>query len=228
MNNNTQSNTKLDKKAYAKKWREENKEKIKQDRKEYNLKNRDTINQKLKEYYLKNQEIIKQKRREYRSSKSKNKRPVKQNVPKDKESTRKHRNFIRKIKLKEDPQYKFIHYTRNRIGRTLKNKTKCAKTKDLLGCTIEKAVKHIESLFKEGMTWDNWSSKGWHLDHIKPIASFDQSDPEQQKACWHYTNLQPLWWWENLSKGAKKWGEVDEKPSITRSASSPHPRPLAL
>ena len=42
------------------------------------------------------------------------------------------------------------------------------------------------------MSWDNHSFKGWHIDHIKPIASFDLSDPEQLKACCHYTNMQPL------------------------------------
>lgn len=53
------------------------------------------------------------------------------------------------------------------------------------------------------MTWANYGKSGWHIDHIKPCASFDLSDPDQQKACFHYSNLQPLWAFDNLSKGAK-------------------------
>jgi hypothetical protein len=63
--------------------------------------------------------------------------------------------------------------------------------------------KHLESKFTEGMSWSNYGYKGWHVDHIKPCASFDLSDPEEQKKCFHYTNLQPLWWYDNFKKGAK-------------------------
>ena len=81
---------------------------------------------------------------------------------------------------------------------------KIANTKELLGCTIEEFKQHLESQFKEEMSWENYGRKGWQIDHIKPCASFDDlSDPEQQKECFHYTNLQPLWWWENYSKHDK-------------------------
>jgi hypothetical protein len=72
-----------------------------------------------------------------------------------------------------------------------------------LGCSIEECKKYIESQFKESMTWENWGVYGWHLDHKIPLDSFDLTDREQfLKAC-HYTNLQPLWAKENLSKGNK-------------------------
>ena len=61
---------------------------------------------------------------------------------------------------------------------------------------------HLEAQFKPGMTWDNYGLKGWHVDHIRPCASFDLRDPEQQRRCFHYTNLQPLWAEENLKKGS--------------------------
>jgi len=51
------------------------------------------------------------------------------------------------------------------------------------------------------MSWDNYGYRGWHIDHIRPCASFDLTDPEQQRECFHYTNLQPLWWQDNLRKG---------------------------
>ena len=53
------------------------------------------------------------------------------------------------------------------------------------------------------MTWENWKIDGWHIDHIKPLNSFDLTDPEQLKEACHYTNLQPLWWYDNIEKGDK-------------------------
>ena len=79
---------------------------------------------------------------------------------------------------------------------------KAAKTEELLGCTIAEARAHLEAQFLPGMSWDNHGE--WHIDHIRPCASFDFSDPQQQKQCSHYTNLQPLWAKDNLSK-SDKW-----------------------
>ena len=62
---------------------------------------------------------------------------------------------------------------------------------------------HLESQFKDGMSWNNHGVKGWHIDHIKPCASFDLTDPEEQKKCFHFSNLQPLWWIDNLKKKDK-------------------------
>lgn len=73
----------------------------------------------------------------------------------------------------------------------------------LLGCSIADLCQHLEKQFREGMTWDNYCRFGWHVDHIKPCASFDLLDPAQQRACFHYTNLQPLWHWENAAKSDK-------------------------
>jgi hypothetical protein len=72
------------------------------------------------------------------------------------------------------------------------------KTRDFLGCTDEFLQKYLISKFSDGMTVENYGE--WHIDHIKPCSSFDLTDPEQQKLCFHYTNLQPLWAEENLIK----------------------------
>ena len=76
---------------------------------------------------------------------------------------------------------------------------------DLLGCTVEQMVQHIESQFTSGMTWDN-QGKGddeWQIDHIIPFVAFDTSNRDEQFiVCW-YQNLQPLWGPDNLSKCGK-------------------------
>jgi hypothetical protein len=53
------------------------------------------------------------------------------------------------------------------------------------------------------MSWENHGKFGWHIDHIKPISSFDLTNENEQLECFNYKNMQPLWWNENLSKGNK-------------------------
>ncbi len=69
-----------------------------------------------------------------------------------------------------------------------------------IGCSIEELKQHLESQFTSNMNWDNHGQYGWHIDHIKPVNTFDLTDEEQLKRCWHYTNLRPLWWDENLRR----------------------------
>lgn len=90
---------------------------------------------------------------------------------------------------------------RARLVDALNNDTKAGSAVRDLGCSIQEFKQHIESLWLPGMTWDNWSKDGWHIDHIEPISKFDLSDPEQLKKACHYTNMQPLWAKDNLSKG---------------------------
>ena len=78
---------------------------------------------------------------------------------------------------------------------------KSLKTIDLISCSYGFLRKHIESQFREGMCWNKKYS--FHIDHILPLASFDLTDPKQLKAACHWTNLQPLYPEENMSKGSK-------------------------
>ena len=71
----------------------------------------------------------------------------------------------------------------------------------LLGCPVGELVKYLESRFLPGMSWEN--RKLWHIDHVRPLASFDLSDVEQQHVAFHYTNVQPLWAIDNFRKGAR-------------------------
>ena len=78
--------------------------------------------------------------------------------------------------------------------------TKASKTTALLGCEVNVAREHIESLFVEGMSWGNYGRNGWHIDHIRPCLSFDMSQEVQQRVCLNWRNLQPLWEAENIAK----------------------------
>jgi ribosomal protein L40E len=92
---------------------------------------------------------------------------------------------------------------RNRLNIAIKNHAKSGSAVEDLGCSIEEFKSYLQSKFQPGMTWDNWSFTGWHIDHRTPMSSFNLSDrAELLKAC-HYTNLQPLWAKDNLSKGSK-------------------------
>lgn len=97
----------------------------------------------------------------------------------------------------EDPTFKKIKTTRQKL-RGLINKA--LEFEAVLGCSFEEFKKHIESKFKEGMSWSNWG-KGdgkWSLDHIDPLSKMDSIDNAN-----FYTNLRPLWCHENSKKGNK-------------------------
>ena len=93
------------------------------------------------------------------------------------------------------------------------NAKKCGGTMELVGCSVQELCNHLEALFEPGMTWDNWGRHGWHVDHIRPCASFDLTDLEQQKQCFHYTNLQPMWAKDNREKWATWDGHAPEADS---------------
>lgn len=95
-----------------------------------------------------------------------------------------------------------VYNSKNRARSILKQLDIKKDAGELLGCTTENFVSYIETRFVKGMTWENYGAKGWHIDHIRPCASFDLTDIEQQKACFHYTNLQPLWARDNCRKGS--------------------------
>lgn len=108
-----------------------------------------------------------------------------------------------KERRKTDPQFALRQGLRCRIRSALSDQGTYKKetTEELLGCSIQEFHQHLESQFLPGMTWGNRSE--WHIDHIKPCAAFDLTNEEERKACFHYTNLRPLWKKDNLRKGAK-------------------------
>ena len=106
-------------------------------------------------------------------------------------------------KYNTNPQVKLAVRVRSRLARAIRRECRHKTAIAMLGCTVDELKAYIESLFKPGMTWANWSFRGWHLDHIKPLEFFDLTDPKQLEQACHFTNLQPLWMSENLTKGRK-------------------------
>jgi len=91
---------------------------------------------------------------------------------------------------------------RSRVNRVLTGKLKSAPTLTLLGCSLEQFRRHLESQFTRGMNWENYG-RVWHIDHKEPCASFDLSNPSEQRRSFHYSNLQPLFAKLNRIKHAK-------------------------
>jgi transcription elongation factor Elf1 len=122
-----------------------------------------------------------------------------------KELNRKQLIYERKRK-KIDPEFKLVKTLRSRLGTALKRKNaeKNHRTMDLIGQTPAFVRIYLEKQFTEGMSWDNHGK--WHIDHRKACRTFDLLNEEEQRKCFHYTNLQPLWGPENMAKG----GDFDE------------------
>lgn len=101
--------------------------------------------------------------------------------------------------IKDPKRGKISHYLRSRLRNAMKGNY-WGKSLKWLGCTIPQLRDHLERQFRPGMSWNNWSPSGWHIDHIRPLSKFDLNDPSQAAAACHYTNLQPLWAKENNAK----------------------------
>ena len=111
-------------------------------------------------------------------------------------------------KRREDLQFAVKGRLRCRVRGAIRNHTggkavKMSTTMDLVGCSPSKLIAHLESLFTPEMSWEHFKAGGIHIDHIKPCTSFDLTKESEQRKCFNYKNLQPLWAKDNLSKGAK-------------------------
>lgn len=102
-------------------------------------------------------------------------------------------------KYHTDINFKLAVILRSRLFSAIKNNQKKGSAVDDLGCSIEELKKYLESQFTEGMNWDNQGE--WHIDHIEALANFDLTSIDELKKACHYSNLQPLWAKDNISKG---------------------------
>jgi hypothetical protein len=124
---------------------------------------------------------------------------------------RKLRNYERaKIRLRTDPQFALVALLRRRINNALayRGVERAGRFRELVGCSKAQLVAHIEKKFRPGMTWESRGIRGWHIDHIVPCSRFDLTTLEEQKRCFHYTNLQPLWYDENVRKSNRLSGPL--------------------
>jgi hypothetical protein len=106
----------------------------------------------------------------------------------------------RQLRYKNDINFRILTNLRIRLKQVLKKNKKQDKTIALIGCSIKNLKQYLEQRFKPNMTWENYGQKGWHIDHIIPCCKFDFSNINEQRQCFHYNNLQPLWWYENIKK----------------------------
>jgi len=175
---------------YAKKSALDNKEKIKIYQKKYRKEHKEQAKKYMKKYYIKNKHKLIRKSRTYYSQ-IKNQFTLK-------------RKLYKNLHLKNNIQFKIKENLRKRITNAIKGNIKSLHTMFLIGCEIDYLMYYLQSQFKSDMSWSNYGK--WHIDHIKPCASFDLSKPKEQRKCFHYTNLQPLWAGENIRKGKKLIG----------------------
>jgi len=137
------------------------------------------------EYYTANHERILRQQAEYRRGRRK-------------ESAEYERN-----RRANDTQYRLACNLRSRLGNAVRRGYKSGSAVRDLGCTIAELKEHLEKQFQPGMSWDNYGPAGWHIDHHRPLDSFNLEDRGQLLEACHYTNLQPMWASENTTKGAK-------------------------
>jgi len=153
-----------------------------------------------KKYRINHREKLLTKKKAYYEA---NKNKVKNYTKINREKINKRNQIWQRIYYNNNIQYKLGVRLRSRLYDALNVKHKVGSAVKDLGCSIDELKSYLESKFQPGMTWDNHTLDGWHIDHIKPLASFDLTDRKQFLEACHYTNLQPLWAKDNLVKSDK-------------------------
>ena len=201
-------------KACVKKYNQENKERIRARDKKYYQEKKKVIKERAKIRYQENKDVICDYQKKYREEHEDKVREYNKNYyqenkenicewgkkyrKENKEEIRGKTNKYQRNRRKTDEGYRILGSLRSRLRSALKGTAKSATTMDLVGCSIEFLVDYLEKTKVEGKDYSDA-----HIDHIRPCASFDLTDPEQQRECFRYTNLQWLPAMENISKGAK-------------------------
>jgi len=191
------------KKTIDQKYRDDNKEKIKNRMAEFYLKNKEKLNSNAIKWQKNNkQRCFEAYRKRYLlldksllNDYAKSNRLL--NIEKYKSYAR---NYVKNRKI-NDMSYRLRAVLCSRMHSAITRGSKSGSTLELTGCTIKFFKNFIAHKFTDGMTWENYGK--WELDHIIPCVKFNLCDPIQQKQCFHYTNYQPLWKTINRKKGSK-------------------------
>lgn len=170
----------------------------KQYKKQHRLDNLSTYKQKRKAAHEKIKDDI-----EFKKSKAiydklyalKNKSKIRMRDKIYRQKTKDKRNAINRVRLqnkrKNDLLFKLKTNISNYIRDCLKSKKMGRSYKQFISYEIIDLIKHLESKFTSGMTWENYGE--WHIDHIIPVSSFDFNNETEIITCWSLENLQPLW-----------------------------------
>ncbi|RWM89999.1 MAG: hypothetical protein EOR84_22585 [Mesorhizobium sp.] len=196
------------KRAYDKAWRERNTDKMRSYRRAWRERNREKARASAAAHYRDNKVEILEKRNTYYEI---NRTSILLRIANKQRSKSLKDRFLDGIKdlIRQDsrrrtnPNYRIAGRLRGRLNKALQGRLKGGSAVSDLGCSIPEFKSYIERQFQPGMSWDNWGPDTWHLDHIKPLASFDLTDREQFLQACHYTNYQPLWAADNMKKGAR-------------------------
>lgn len=207
-------------KARSKSYREKNRDEIIGRQREYGKKNRQEITKRRREKRESNKEYYQQRGRELRARRTPEQVEAKKKYDREYKiknrdkyiawreanikNVREQRRIWGNKKAATDIIYRIKRNLRTRIRCALKpnNAYKTDTSENLLGCTIPFFKHYFESLFTDGMNWEKFMSADIEIDHIKPCAKFDLTKEEEQRKCFHYSNCQPLWWYDNNKKGA--------------------------
>ena len=188
---------------------QKNKEHVRKVALAWRNKNKDYVNARTREYFKNNAEAREKRKKiskEYHGRPEVRERAKARYYANREEIMKRHVIWCRN-RRHTNQEYRLMDNLRGRVNIALRrhNAFKWKSTAKLIGCSVKYLMKHLEKQFKPGMSWEN--REKWHVDHIIPCISFDLSKLEQQKKCFHYTNLQPLWPTENYRKGTKIIGE---------------------
>jgi hypothetical protein len=163
----------------SKKYKSQNKEKIKEYNHKWNSENKKYYQDYRKVWEVENYEKVLAKRKRFWD-----------NNPG-------YINEYLKNRRREDILFALLEKMRHSVNRYLKYKSK--RTSEIVGCSPQELKEHLENKFVSGMSWENGAE--WHIDHIIPLSSA-KTEEELYKLC-HYTNLQPLWAEDNQEKSNK-------------------------
>lgn len=211
--------------ALRRQWRADNPDKVSALKKRYYQKNKHKCRATIKAWVIKNRERVnaaaKKRAQIFANSnpdafRAKNAEAWKRRMERLRKNPELYQAFRRRVnklcaenrakRAALNPSVRIAENYRARVNSGLKSKKaqKGNKTQDLLGCSFEFLKFWLESKWKPGMSWENYGPKGWHIDHIRPCCGFDLEKTEQQRMCFHFLNLQPLWAHENLSKSGRQ------------------------